>query len=108
MAAIDKTYVNSWQDYCDFKKWAKINKFDCPDGNVIDFSRKVEGYKEEEVERTGGVVLMTTSCKEDFFLIKYCPLEFVQEWMKVCYDDDYFQGIKEGVLTYENLFINKG
>lgn len=35
MAAIDKTYTNKWEEYCEYRDWAMGQKFVCPNGDII-------------------------------------------------------------------------
>lgn len=102
MACIDKTYTDSFSDYQKLVEWAKNNKFICPNGleiNILDsiYNRTEESFK------NGEMAVMNTSYTEDYFLIKYCPLEFVQNRMKEVYNKDYYDSIKNGTSEYDKF-----
>lgn len=103
MACIDKTYTNSFSDYRELIEWAKDNKFVCPNGLEINILNSIYLNRTEESFKNGEVAVMNTSYTEDYFLIKYCPLEFVQNRMKKVYNKDYYDSIKNGTSEYDRF-----
>ena len=101
MAGIDKTYVSSWKDYCDIVEWCRNNEFVCPNGTVI----RIYPYEWEEENFKDGedLPVLNTSQVQDYFLIKHCPLETVQNRMREVYDHDYINAIIHGVSEYDKF-----
>jgi hypothetical protein len=99
MAGIDKTYTASWDEYCQLLKWARAQKVsfksDWPGERYT-----IEGciYERDESDFGGREVpVMNTPCMVDRYLIRKCPLEFVQIRMKEVYgEEDY--------LRYKNMY----
>jgi len=86
MAAIDKTYV-TYEQFLRAYSWWKLNKRRMKKelGRVINIYYLHECLKGFE----GEVTLWNTGIKDDQFLLKYCPLDFVQETLKYQYGEDY-------------------
>lgn len=90
MAAIDKTFTKSWDEYCQLKEWAKkksllkgregveaTNLLNCIyDHNESDFNERE-------------IAVMNTDYEVDVYLIRKCPLKFVQDRMKEVYQGEY-------------------
>ena len=95
MAGIDKTWCQSIVEFNEFKNWAKENKFTTPFGEVIDFTRRMYNYESsmedlmEELKTSRSILVMNTDIVEDYYLIKYCPIKFVQDRMKHVYGEYY-------------------
>lgn len=103
MAAIDKTYTSSWEEYQEVMKWVKENKFTCPNGMIIDPLNYCYLWKEEDFKDQKELPIMNTSFSLDYFLIRECPLELVQKRMRYVYDSEEFQNIKDGVSRYDTF-----
>jgi hypothetical protein len=103
MAAIDKTYTKSWDEYQDLIKWANENIFTCPDGTKLNISDSI--YKHWTKESFDGTYrpVMNTSHVTDYYLIKYCTLTFVQERMKEVYDNEYVESVKNGTSEFDTF-----
>ena len=80
MAGIDKTYVKTWQEYQDLVNWLEQNQFKCPNGDIIEIPHY--GWSKEDFDGERERPVLNTTQEEDYFLIKYCPLQFVQDRMK--------------------------
>ena len=52
------------------------------------------------------IPLLNTSHTEDYYLIKYCPLSFIQERMINVYGEDYINQIKNGTSLYDTCKRN--
>lgn len=90
MAAIDKTYVDSWEEYKEIRDWAIKTNVIYPNGDIgskminwVYFPYLTEGDFKEGKE----YVLWNTSEIVDMFLYKHCPFELVQERLKEQYSD---------------------
>ena len=104
MAAIDKTYVYSPKDYIDLVEWAKNAVYTCPNGTVIKISNSVYEWNINEIKDwSRGIPVLNTSYTEDYYLIKYCPLEVVQNRMKEVYSKDYYDSIKNGTSEWDTF-----
>ena len=101
MAAIDKTYVNNWKDYCEIVDWCKHNKFTCPNGTVIRFYPYE--WEEHHFENGDEHPVLNTSHTQDYFLIKYCPIQVVQNRMKEVYPEDYYESILNGTSKFDTF-----
>lgn len=108
MACIDKTYVNNYEDWKKVVDYAKNTSFTCPNGivlNLIDYC--YHKYTEKEIrewlDRSKEVPVLNTSNSVDYFLIKYCPLEIVQNRMKEVYDIDFYNSVKNGTSKYDTF-----
>lgn len=87
MAGIDKTYTNSFAEYKQLVDWVK-------DKEEVVFSKKQKEklsdyiYQWSEEDFTYELPVMNTPSYIDIFLIKNCPLKFVQDRMKEVYSEE--------------------
>lgn len=49
------------------------------------------------------IVVMYSDPTLDYFLIKYCPLKFVQDYIKEVYDEAEYEAIKTGRSKYDTF-----
>lgn len=122
MAGIDKTYVNTWEDYKQIRDWAEKTNFVYTSGEVGEklinwfyFPNLTESdFNGKEVP------IWNTSYAEDYFLYKNCPLKIIQDRLKEQYkspliiknierpDKIHFKGIKRKLnlvclnINYDN------
>lgn len=103
MACIDKTYLADYNVYQQFIEWAKNTTFVCPNGVKLNVIDSVYDYwsKEDMNERERPV--LNSSHTLDYFLIKYCPFDFVQERMKGVYSEDFYESVKNGTSDYDTF-----
>ena len=90
MAAIDKTYVSSWEDYKEIRDWAIKTNVTYPNGDIG--SKMINWFyfpdlTENDFKEDKEYVLWNTSEIVDIFLYKHCPFELVQERLKEQYSD---------------------
>lgn len=103
MAAIDKTYTSDYNEYQKFLKWAKGTTFECPNGlKLYVYNYTYDGWTEENMKEMSRPVI-SSSQTLDYFLIKYCPFEFIQERMREVYDDKYVDSILNGTSKYDTF-----
>lgn len=103
MAAIDKTYTSDYEEYQKFLKWAKETTFECPNGIKLYVYAYVYDYWTEENMKETPRPVMNTPQSLDYFLIKYCPFEFVQERMREVYSEEYVNSILNGTSEYDTF-----
>lgn len=113
MAAIDKTYAHTWEEYVSLVKWAKNTKFICPNGMTLSpmgyiyewsketYEESYNSFKEKYLDFEFEFPVMNTSNAIDYFIIKECPLKFVQDRMKEVYSDEYIQSVLNGTSDYD-------
>lgn len=109
MAAIDKTYVSSYEDWKRIIDWARTAVFTCPNGTelrAIDYCyypNSTEAEIKEWLTEQNEIPVMNTSYSMDYFLIKHCPIDIVQERMREVYDDEYYNAVKNGMSEYDTF-----
>lgn len=115
MAGIDKTYATSIEEVEEYVRWAEEAVFTCPNKQVlrvINYSYVSREYLErpgvrEEMEeefRNGGEIPVLNSSNElDYFIIKYCPVEFVQRRMEEVHSKDYVESIRLGTSEWDTF-----
>lgn len=96
MAAIDKIYVDNWEQYKMFKDWCDeqpklVDKY----GVKVSISTYL--YKQEE-GFVGERSVMCAPYYVDAYLIRNCPFDFIQYELKCNYGDEYYEDIKNGKL----------
>lgn len=107
MAYIDKTYITSYQQAVDYVNWSKENKlvYNGYVFNPIPYY-SLEEYKEHFSSNEKEIAFLNTSLSEDYFLIKYCPLDFIQERMKEVYNEDFYNAVKNGTSQFDTFNRN--
>lgn len=113
MAEIDKTYIKTWEEYESLVEWAKDREFICPNGmkvypmnyiykcNKEDYEKSYNSFKENYPNEKFEFPVMNTPQYLDYFLIKYCPLEFVQNRMEEVYGWDYVKSVLNGTCEFD-------
>lgn len=113
MAAIDKTYIKTYNQYKEVYDW-------CKDIVVtLNFNKKNISFKPSEflnelkeddfnnLSENREFVLWNTPWYMDKWLIRNCPIEFIQKRLKEQYGDDY-DAIKNGTYKmYERNGLGK-
>lgn len=97
MAGIDKTYTSSWEEYSQLKEWISKHDKTYKDRSYIDGYISVSGclYDWEESDFDGRELpIMNTPTKIDKYLIRNCPLQFVQDRMKEVYSEKSYKILK--------------
>ena len=115
MAGIDKTYVETYEDWKSVMDYARNTKFMCPNGielSLINYCYYPDKSK-TEVENwlnnsSGSIPVMNTSNVVDYFLIKECPLEVIQNRMKEVYDEDFYNSVITGTSEYDTFIRPEG
>lgn len=85
MAAIDKIYVNTWEQYIEFKTWCEkqpklLDKY----GNSTSLIRYVYKYSSKD-NFNGGKPVFQGPYYADAYLIRYCPFDFIQKELMINY-----------------------
>lgn len=90
MAGIDKTYVNTWDDYKKIREWAINTDMIYPNG--INGGKMIKWFyypnlSEDDFKDNKEIALWNTSESVDMFLYKNCPFDLVQNRLKEQYGD---------------------
>lgn len=102
MAAIDKTYTNKWSDYEALVRWAEGKEFVAKNGLRL---RPIDYIYEWDKKDWNGkeVPVMNTPEALDYFLVKECPLQFVQDRMKEVYGSEWYEEVRSGTSYYDSV-----
>lgn len=114
MAAIDKTYVKTYNQYKEVYDWCKDIVVTFDDTFVKNVSFKpfdfISEYTEDnfnQLPENGELVLWNTPYYIDNWLIRNCPIDFIQKRLKEQYGEDY-DNIKNGnCKMYERNRLGK-
>lgn len=119
MAAIDKTYTSSWDEYQSLLEWCKDKSFVLKNGDVVRPSKYIYKWREEDFDGERELPVWNTPTYLDIWLIRHCPLEFIQErlkeqygggWSKTAFtehnDDDMYYKILTHSSPYDNFQRN--
>ena len=113
MAIIDKTYVKSLEEYKMFIDWAKDKVYQGAQGTtfkVMDYVYSdwtLDAVTEYFNRENAPIAILNTSWSIDYFLIKDCPFDFVQERMKEVYGEEYYMEVKNGISKYDTFKRNE-
>lgn len=108
MAAIDKTYVSTYEDWKRVVDWARTAEFTCPNGTKLKvinhcyYPDMSEAEVKEWLCEQREVPVMNTSYSMDYYLIKYCPLDIVQNQLRQMYGEQY-DNIKNGKSRFDTF-----
>ena len=84
MAAIDKIYVNKFEDYLLFKEWCKeqpkIKDKYGKECSISDYLFHYDSFKEN-----GSHPIMSAPYYIDAYIIRNCPFDFIQDELKLNY-----------------------
>ena len=136
MAAIDKTYVSSWEQWKELKDWVWDKKIELKNG-LISYPRRcmyypeygekevnewLENVRKSNMEHYGWTYEKAIECSDipfwstptyvDIWLIRNCPIEWVQDRLKIQYggglskesftnQDNSYEAIKNGTSDYD-------
>ena len=88
MAGIDKTYVSTWKDYKAAFDWAsQVGTVTDDFGNVFAPLDWMAEYEEADFTGRRELVLWNTPTYFDVWLIRNCPIDFIQVRLKQQYSD---------------------
>lgn len=106
MAAIDKLYLNSWEQYTKFRDWLKSCGEVTDDfGNKFTPIYELWEYNEVDFDNNTWRPVSSFPTHIDIWLIRNCPLDYIQEGLEEQYTDSY-QDIKDGVSDYDTYKRN--
>lgn len=127
MAGIDKTYISSYEDYRKVINWCKDKSFKLKNGKIIkpsdfiyypditreewnewkeEYNKKYPNYKFE-------LVLWNTPTYLDVWLIRNCPIDFIQErlkeqysggWSKTAFTDHNESNLYDQIKNYTSIY----
>ena len=129
MSYIDKTYIVDYQQFKEVRDWCKGKIVDTDNGlkyhaenflidknmteeyfnnwkkEVIENRMRNYGETYEEAYKNAEIPLWNTPFYFDRWLIKNCPIQFIQDRLKYQYDYEYEQ-IKNGTSVYDTYKRN--
>ena len=84
MAAIDKIYVNTWEEYIQFKEWCEqqpslLDKYN-KSVKISDYL--ITGWDKEDWKCHP---IFSAPCYIDAYIIRNCPFDFIQEELMINY-----------------------
>ena len=124
MSYIDKTYIVDYQQFTEVRDWCKGKIVETDNGlkyhaedflidknmteeyfnnwkkEVIENRMRNYGETYEKAYKNAEIPLWNTPFYFDRWLIKNCPIQFIQDRLKYQYDDEYEQ-IKNGTSAYD-------
>ncbi len=111
MAGIDKTYITSVEQYKELYNWCKsVGTITDDYGNKITPMDYLIPESEEEVSRrlknVEEIPIWNTDNIFDLYLIRYCPIQFVQDRMNEVYDEGFVQSVKNRKSEYDTFRRN--
>ena len=98
MAGIDKTYTSSWEEYRSLVEWCKDKSFVLKNGDVVRPSRYIYKWQKEDFDGEREIPVWNTPTYLDIWLIRNCPIEFIQERLK----EQYGGGWSKTAFTEHN------
>ena len=98
MAAIDKTYTNSWKEYQLLVEWCKGKSFTLKNGDIIKPSDYIYDWNEENFDGVKLLPVWNTPTYLDIWLIRNCPIGFIQDRLK----EQYSGGWSKEAFTSHN------
>ena len=129
MSYIDKTYIVDYQQFKEVRDWCKGKIVETDNGlkyhaedflidkdmtedyfnnwkkEVIENRMRNYGETYEEAYKNAEIPLWNTPYYFDIWLIKNCPIQFIQDRLKYQYDYEYEQ-IKNGTSSYDTYKRN--
>ena len=90
MAGIDKTYTDSYQDYKEFKNWAKEQILTFFNGHQVCIGDWIYDYNQGDFNGEK-LPIMNTPTWLDIYLIQNCKIKFVLDRMKVVYSEELYK-----------------
>lgn len=120
MAGIDKTYTKSWEEYQSLVEWCKDKSFTLKNGDVIRPSSYIYEWDKKSFDGEESLPVWNTPTCLDIWLIRNCPLEFIQDrlkeqygggWSKEAFTEHNDEDMYHQILTYTSpydLFERKG
>lgn len=113
MAGIDKTYTRSWEEYQSLVEWCKGKSFTLKNGDVIRPSRYIYEWDKECFDGEKSLPVWNTPTYLDIWLIRNCPLKFIQDrlkeqygggWSKEAFTDHNDEDMYHQILHYRSPY----
>lgn len=100
MAGTDKIFVTNWNQFCELRDWLGSRGYLKDDyGNYFRPSDFIADYLREEDFDGSEIVVMNNPIYFDIWLIRNCPIDWVQSRLKSQYPKDY-----ESILGRTSIF----
>ena len=113
MAAIDKTYTRSWEEYQSLVEWCKGKSFTLKNGDIIRPSMYIYEWDKENFDGEKYRPVWNTPTYLDIWLIRNCPLGFIQDrlkeqygggWSKEAFTDHNDEDMYYQILNYTSPY----
>lgn len=102
MAGVDKTYLDTYDEFVEVINWCKsIGTVTDKYGNEFNPLDFVYEPNLKESEFKPGMILWNTPTYFDLFLIRSCPIKFIQERLEEQYNKNFIQLVKENKSSYD-------
>lgn len=106
MAAIDKIYVDTWEEYLQFRSWCKQQPLlEDKYGKKVRITDYLYNYEEPWIN---GQAIFNAPCYVDAYVIRNCPFDFIQKELMVNYGHWSQERIKQFYENIENWDSNQG
>lgn len=108
MAAIDKCYVDSWEDYQEFKNWANGKSYTTPRGCKINVSDYLIAWDDKNYFEEDGKPcerpIFNSPTHFDNYLYHNCPIQFIKDWLNDRYSGEgYCKGLPDEITRNPKL-----
>lgn len=113
MAGIDKTYTSSWEEYQSLVEWCKGKSFTLKNGDIIYPRKYIYQWSKEDFDGKKELPIWNTPIYLDIWLIRNCPLKFIQDrlkeqygggWSKMAFTEHNEDDMYHKILTYTSPY----
>ena len=113
MAGIDKTYTSSWGEYQSLVEWCRGKSFTLKNGDIIYPREYIYQWSKEDFDGKKELPIWNTTTYLDIWLIRNCPLKFIQDrlkeqysegWSKMAFTDYNEDDMYYKILTYTSPY----
>ena len=106
MAGIDKTYLNTYQEYIEVLEWCnKVGTITDEYGNTFN-PKDFMNCDLKEADFFSGMVLWNTPTWFDLYLIRNCPVKVIQERLHEQYSDEFIEKVLNHTSEYDKFKRN--
>jgi len=104
MAYIDKIYVKTREQAAEFKEWCKTQVLTDKYGKTVSLAHWCydNDYLDNVDWSSGEKPVFSASWDQDYYIIRNCPFDYIQNRLKVMYGEEAYNGIKNGTYIPED------
>ena len=90
MAAIDKIYIKTYEQMCQFRDWCNAHTL----SDKYGFSKPLSWWLKNNLNKfdwttENGISVFSAPYPVDYYVIRNCPFDYVQKAMKINYGSQY-------------------